>query len=285
MAEQKKFYGLRNDYMFHAVLQESQTVLVSLVSALMDIPKDRIASCLLENPIIYGKALDQKDSVLDLLLVLNDSKRINIELQVSFQKDWTDRSLLYWCRTFDRLPKGETYGELLPAYHIGILDFTLFPEEPEFYSEYRVKNVRTGSIYSDKFCIRVLDLTQMKLADSSAKGQELLRWAKAFTATSIEELEELSREDEVFLEMQYTMKVLTEDERVRMQCEARQMYEWSMAAQYRGGFEDGKAEGEQQLSRLLSALIEADRVEDARRVLTDGEYRKQLYLEFGIAEG
>ncbi len=37
MAEGRKFYGMRNDYMFHAVLQKNEEVLRNLLATLLEI--------------------------------------------------------------------------------------------------------------------------------------------------------------------------------------------------------------------------------------------------------
>ena len=48
--------------------------------------------------------------------------------------------MIYLCRMFDRLQRGEDYAESGCAIHIGILDFTLFEEVPEFYACYKMLN-------------------------------------------------------------------------------------------------------------------------------------------------
>ena len=52
---------------------------------------DDIKLCKIENPIIPGKSINQKDFILDVNLTLNDSRKINIELQMWYRSDWTDR--------------------------------------------------------------------------------------------------------------------------------------------------------------------------------------------------
>ena len=63
---------------------------------------------------------------------MNNNTLINLEMQVANEGNWPDRSLSYLCRAFDNLNEGENYGDLKPAIHIGILDFTLFPENLNF---------------------------------------------------------------------------------------------------------------------------------------------------------
>ena len=47
---------------------------------------------------------------------------------------------------------------------LGLLNFTLFPEHPEFYATYQLLNVKDYSLYSDKLRLSVLDLTRIDLS-------------------------------------------------------------------------------------------------------------------------
>lgn len=247
MAEKRKFYGMRNDYMFHAVLQKNEEVLRNLLATLLEIDEAEIESCHIENPIELGKEIEGKECILDVKLTLNNDKVINIELQVYKQTYWINRSLLYWARTYDNLKSGQDYSMLLPAYHIGILDFTLFENHPKFMAQYQILDVEDGYLYSDKLCIKVLDLTQLEKAKQEPEtNKKLLKWASIFKAETLEELEQLSRGEEVFENMVVTMKKLSEDEKIRMQCEAREDYERSLLTEYNAGKSEGIEQGLQQ---------------------------------------
>lgn len=247
MAEKRKFYGIRNDYMFHAVLQKNEEVLRNLLATLLEIDEAEIESCHIENPIELGKEIEGKECILDVKLTLNNDKVINIELQVYKQTYWINRSLLYWARTYDNLKSGQDYSMLLPAYHIGILDFTLFENYPKFMAQYQILDVEDGYLYSDKLCIKVLDLTQLEKAKQEPEtNKKLLKWASIFKAETLEELEQLASGEEVFENMVVTMKKLSEDEKIRMQCEAREDYERSLLTEYNAGKSEGIEQGLQQ---------------------------------------
>ena len=247
MAEKRKFYGMRNDYMFHAVLQKNEEVLRNLLATLLEIDEAEIESCHIENPIELGKEIEGKECILDVKLTLNNDKVINIELQVYKQTYWINRSLLYWARTYDNLKSGQDYSMLLPAYHIGILDFTLFENHPKFMAQYQILDVEDGYLYSDKLCIKVLDLTQLEKAKQEPEtNKKLLKWASIFKAETLEELEQLASGEEVFENMVVTMKKLSEDEKIRMQCEAREDYERSLLTEYNAGKSEGIQQGIEQ---------------------------------------
>lgn len=150
-------YTLRNDYMFKAVLQKNKKALTGLLSALLSMPVKEIVDVNVTNPIELGETIDDKTCILDIKLKLNGNTIINIELQVTKYEFWVERSLLYLCRMFNDLPKGEDYGNVRPTYHIGILDFWLPEMNRELYSEYRLMNIKNHEIYSSKFGINVLN--------------------------------------------------------------------------------------------------------------------------------
>ena len=279
MAEKRKFYGMRNDYMFHAVLQKNEEVLRNLLATLLEMDEADIVSCDIENPIELGKEIEGKEYILDVKLTLNNAKIINIELQVYKQTYWVERSLLYWARAFDSLKSGEDYSKLLPTYHIGILDFTLFEEHPKFMAQYQIMDVEDKFQYSDKLCIKVLDLTQLDAARKQKNvNKKLLKWASIFKAETLEELEQLANGEEVFEKMVVTMKKLSEDEKIRMQCEAREDYERCLLSEFNAGKREGEEIGEQRgriagkaetLTELINNLMETQHIseEEAKKML------------------
>ena len=149
---------MTNDYLFRALLQKNNHVLVDLLSALLHLSPSDIFSAEITNPIELGSTIDAKTFILDIKVSLNDSAIINLEMQVINEHNWTDRSLSYLCRSFDHLSSGEQYQLIRPVVQIGLLNFSLFPQHPEFYATYKFLNVKNHTLYSDKLRLSVLDL-------------------------------------------------------------------------------------------------------------------------------
>lgn len=215
---------MTNDYLFRALLQSNNKVLKGLISALLHIPIHQIQSVEIRNPIELGKSIDEKDFFLDILVELNNNSLINLEMQVINEHDWPERSLSYLCRTFDHLTKGESYTHVKPVIHIGILDFTLFPEHPEFYATYKFMNVKNHLVYSDKLSLSVLDLTHTELANDEDIHFEIDRWATLFKATTWEEIRMLASNNEYIQEASNTVYQLSQEESIYWQCLAREDY-------------------------------------------------------------
>ena len=213
---------------------------------------DDIEKVEIRNPIELGKAVDDKTCILDIKLLLNDNTLLNIEIQVAKFEDWTERSLTYLCRLFDQLSAGQDYGDVLPTYHIGILDFWLPGKEHEFYAEYRMMNTKNHEIYSDKFGINVLNLKAVEDDTIVKEPKELYEWAKLFKATTWEEIKMLAQSNPHIADTVVTLRQLTKDEQIQMQCEARERYDHNKASWIKQGRREGEAKN---LLRLISRKL------------------------------
>ena len=144
-------------------------------------------------------------------------------MQVKNEFNWTDRSLTYLCRAFDQLQSGQEYEDTLPVIHIGFTDFTLFPKEPESYATYRMINIRNHSqVFSRKFTLSVIDLTQIDKATEEDKASKIDYWARLFKAKTWEELQMLAQNDEYLQAAATSIRIANEEEIIREQCRARE---------------------------------------------------------------
>ena len=78
------------------------------------------------------------------------------------------------------------------------------------------------------------------------------------------------------------LKKLSADEQKRLEYEARQKAILDYNSQVIGYTEKGVQMGEERLGRLCEALIDAGRMEDLKKAVSNEEYRKELYQEFDI---
>lgn len=85
-------------------------------------------------------------------------------------------------------------------------------------------NVKNHTIYSDKIRLSVLNLSRIDLADEEDQQYHLDYWASLFKATTWEELKMLAKQDEFINEASATVYQLSQEEMIRLQCEAREDY-------------------------------------------------------------
>nr|WP_305132111.1 Rpn family recombination-promoting nuclease/putative transposase [uncultured Acetatifactor sp.] len=224
MAEGPVAIRMTNDYLFHALFQEDNEALKGFICALLRLDAEQVKSAVVINPIELGTSIQDKDFILDIKVLLDDRAIINLELQVINHHNWPERSLSYLCRAFDNLNPGESYQMVKPVVHIGLLDFTLFPEFPEFYATYRFMNTKNHRVYSDKLQLSVVDLTHIDLATEKDTQHRIDCWAAFFKANTWEEIKMIAQRDENIAKASNTVWKLSQEDKIRLQCEAREDY-------------------------------------------------------------
>lgn len=209
-------YRLTNDCMFHVVFQKNPKALLGLCASLLHMHPEEIRSVEVLNPLEFKKMPTDKAFVLDLKVMLNDNRILNFEVQVIDEKDWPERSLTYACRAFDQLKKGESYLDVKPVRHIGFLDYDLKNFTPEFYATYQLLNVKNHEIYSSKFALSVVNLTQIELATAEDRKYGIDHWARLFKATTWEAIKKMAQENEYISSAAETMFESSQDESMRI---------------------------------------------------------------------
>lgn len=218
-------HNMTNDYMFRYILQKNEKVLKGLISSLLNLEPAQIQKIIIQNPINLSEDISAKDFIMDIKVLLNDKSLINLEMQVNNEHNWAERSLSYLCRTFDHLYRGQDYEEALPVHHIGFLDFTLFPDYPEFYATYQLLNIKTHYLYSSKFSLSVIDLNQIDLAIVEDKLYGIDHWARLFKSRTWEELKMLVKDNEYLDAAATSLYEANADWMVRERCIARKLAE------------------------------------------------------------
>lgn len=234
-------YGFTNDFMFRASLEANPLALKGLICSMLHLSWEQVISITILNPFEFGNTVTDKDSILDLKILLNDQTFINLEMQLAKEVAWPERSLSYLCEIFKNLKKGETYSQIRPAIHIGFLDYDLFPEEPEFYANYHLSNDVTHRIYTRKFSLSVLSLNRTELATEEDKKFGIDHWAKLFKATTWEELRMIAKHNPHLEEAAKTIYQMSDDERIRERCRAREEH-YRILADYQNAAQQAQNE-------------------------------------------
>ncbi len=176
---------MTNDYLFHALFQEDNEALKGFVCALLKLDAGQVKSAVVINPIELGTSVGDKEFILN---------------------------------------PGEGCQRVKPVVHIGLLDFTLFPKFPEFYATHRLMNVKNHMIYSDKLQLSLVDLTHIDLATEEDMQHRIDCWAAFFKAATWEEIKMIAQRDENIAKAANTVWKLSQEDKIRLQCEAREDY-------------------------------------------------------------
>ena len=121
-------------------------------------------------------------------------------------------------------------------------------------------DVNTHRIYSDKFSLYVLDLSQIDLATEEDCFWQVDEWAKLFKATTWEEIKMIADKNEYLTETSNTLCDLYADRNVRERCLDRIEYNLRMKR-----YEDD-------IARKDKALEEKDKtIEENERTIKENE--------------
>ena len=166
-----------------------------------------------------------------MLVLMNRTERINIELQIINFKDWLNRSLAYLCRQFDHVSRGGSYNDIQPVHHISLIDFPLFTDHEEFHGTYMLKNVLDGYVYNSNFLLSVVELNRIKIATEADIASGLVDWVKMFKSTTWEEIKMLAEKNEFIASASDSVVKYTGDEMVRKRIQDREDSVSGVAAQ------------------------------------------------------
>ena len=107
---------------------------------------------------------------------------------------------------------------------VGILNFTPEGFPGRFFSNYYLFEEECGHLYSDKLNIRVLELNHIDDRSLEGRMPELYHWAELFRAHTWEEVEAMVAEKKIDEGYVFTLRKLSDEEKIRQQCQAREDY-------------------------------------------------------------
>ena len=270
-------FTLKSDIVFHYTMQRSKKALLGLVCALRGISPSQVQDIRVENPIDLNSI--GRETVMDLKLILNSGVIMNIELQMYTDSFWIPRSILYLCRAFDSIKKGEDYSLLKETVHYCITDQNLIKASiPEFYAKYKLLNENTHEQYSNMLGLNVLQLNNRNLATKEDIDHGLAYWSDLFMATTWEELHSLIQDHDEIEEVAEMIFTLNTDDQSKEILEGQRRYREQLATQYAAGKIDAKKEYEEKLAEKdaviamnEAALAEKEAILDKNKAALAGK--------------
>ena len=274
---------LTNNYAFQKIFKNTKIV-KGFLMALLDLKEYEIKKIEITDPFTLGENDEEKEGILDIKLILNQNRKINIEMQNTYQDDWTERSLFYNCRMFtDGLKKGHPYGEIPPCIHVGILNFNQMIS-PNYYHKFSLMDEKTKEIYSRKFQFHMLELKKLKYAKEKQKRKPLYQWAKLIAAQTWEELEQESKGNKYMERALEEMIKISQDEMERYLYLREEMAESDRVSQIQSakriGRKEGKKEGEilKLITQVQKKIARGDSLEKiADDLIEDETVIKPIY--------
>ena len=178
-------YTFTNDTLFHILFVRYQDLLKRLVAEMLDVKLESIGEFEITNPNIPPEVIGEKYCRLDINMKV-DGRKVDLELQVSDEGDYPERSLYYWAREYSSsLGVGEEYSNLPQVIIISIVAFKLF-DCKEYHSKFCALEITRHTPLTDRFCLQYYELP--KLPKEVGTEDELKLWLTLFNAKTEEDL-------------------------------------------------------------------------------------------------
>lgn len=266
---QGEFLSPKSDVAFKELMR-NKAVCRYFISDVLGIPLEEIKKVWLENTFLSRRSRREKEGILDVRLLLNNDRRINIELQIKEVPAWDKRSLFYLSKMYsDGVHAGENYDRLKKCIVICVLGFK-WDTLPEYHKVYYMQD-KGGHLYSDQFEIHVIELNK------ELTGDRLDDWIRLFRAESREELKMIQSTNPGVMEavkevmtmnLGRQFKALYE-EHMRIKRDRLYLRSIAIAEGKAEGRAEGRAEGESigELKRSRQAVLEL--LEDLGKIPKD----------------
>jgi predicted transposase/invertase (TIGR01784 family) len=247
----------KKDAVFKLLLGGSEPLLIALLTAVLR-PPIPIRRAFVQNPGLPKDFPDDKGSILDIVLVLDDHSTIEIEMQADGKGAFCGRALYYWAGLFHgQLKAGNVYSSLRPVVSVLFLNYREF-SSPEFHEVFRLRGDSAGEVFSPLLEFHAIELPKLtpEQADSDLA---LSRWCRFLSSEDPREIERLTQEDPMIEKAERKLLELSADPDVRAilaESERREAgHRLLLGAAHADGEKKGRAEGRREL--LEAQLREA----------------------------
>jgi len=258
-----------NDYLFFKVMGEKgdEKQLLGFLNAVLGRSgKKPIESVeIMENTSFEKDIIDGKSCILDVLAVLHNGTKVNIEVQLTNQYNMERRSLFYWSKVyFDSLNEGHDYRELPNVAAINIVDFD-FPPEGNVHTCFHLREATDPSlILSPVLEIHFVNMVKWRKRREKDLADPLNRWLAWFDEESPPELiAEVANMDGAIMAASERQDFITQDEQARRTYWSRRKAEHDLISNLNGARMEGEEIGEQRGE-------EKKAIEIARKLKTKG---------------
>jgi predicted transposase/invertase (TIGR01784 family) len=218
-------------------------ILRCFLAAALDIPEEQFEEAAVINSQPEQEYPEDKLGILDVRVITEGGKRIDIEIQLYEYPFLPERITYYACKNLtSRTASAEGYEAIRKIITIAIFDFPML-ESPAYRHQFKLYDERGEALFTDVMEIHTLELSKLPKAGS---GENLLlHWLRLLKARRLEEYEMLAEKNPTIQRTVDILKKLSSDNKARLAYEAREKAIRDELAKVRGAYSKGKIEGEE----------------------------------------
>ena len=249
--EEKKLLKPKNDVVFQSIFnQNNEKITKAFVEALLD---EKITKMTINNDqILVRDAPDDKLGILDLELDINNSEKVDVEIQLIERANFAERLLFYFSRLYaSQIKRGDDYSEAKKVILIAIIDYHL--ELTQTISEMETvwklceKN-HPNLVLTDSIEICILELDKVKNTYYKNKLDKKAQWMLFLDDPNSREVKEIMEKNNDIKDAVIEVHERSKDEQLRRIAELKEKAIIDEKAIYKAGRLRGEKEGKLQNS-------------------------------------
>ena len=234
-----------NDFLFFKVMGEKgdEVQLLGFLNAVLGRSgKEPIKSVeIKENKTFIKSILEGKSCILDVLAVLHNGTKVNIEVQLSNQYNMERRSLFYWSKVYlESLKGGQDYRKLPNVIAVNIVDFD-FPPEGDTHTCFHLREATNPSlVLSPALEIHFINMVKWREGEKGL-DDPLHRWLVWFDEESPPELiKEVIGMDSAIMAASERQDFIIQDDEAYQMYWMRRKVEHDLISNLNGAREEGE---------------------------------------------
>ena len=248
--EKKQLLKPKNDVVFQCLFnQENEKITKAFVEALIGRKINEIT--INETKELYREKPDDKLGVLDLELEINNSEKVDVEVQLVERENFEERLLYYFSKLYGSTIKiGEDYTKVKKVLIIAIINYeiNLTKEIKEFETRWKIQETKNPQlVLTEEAEFIILELPKVRREYGKNKDNAKAQWMMFLDDPNREEVREIMEKNEDIKEAVVKVHEMSEDEKIRRLADLREkaiMDEKAIRkAGYRRGMEKGLEDG------------------------------------------
>ena len=242
----KKTLKPKNDVVFQRLFnKDNQKITKAFAEAMLD---EKIHHMTInEDKELLSDTLDKKTGILDLQIDVNNTEKVDVEVQLVERSNLPERLLFYFSKLYLKgIGKGEDYRIAKRVVLIAIIDYNLKIEIEDKKMEtiwQIVEKNHPKTILTNKFEIHILELEKVKEEYKKNKENKKAQWLLFLDDPETKEVKEIMEKNEDVKEAVIEVRKLSQDEQLQREAELREKAIMDEKAIYQAGLDNGKEEG------------------------------------------
>ena len=240
------------DIVFQSLFNaKNKEITKSFIEALLE---EKVESIVINNKkeITRDKPMN-KLGILDLELDINNKEKVDVEVQLLKNDEFTHRLMYYWSRIYAKqIQRGDTYNKARKVVIIAITDFEIDVTK-ELKRMETIWNVREKEkpekVLTDVFEIRIINLKRVREAYQKDKNNKKNQWVMFLEDPNSKEVKEIMEKNEDVKKAVITVREMSEDEKMERLAELRQKAIMDEKALYNTGIREGTEIGKELRSK------------------------------------